>query len=72
MLKTISLQTLFCLQKKVRIQVLKGIRKVLQNPLPIQEDGFGISIVYKIIKKENNVMGICKKLRYRFASHPSE
>ena len=65
----------------VKIQVLKGIRKVLQNPLPLQEGGYGkplgnkdlndltnllkikfkktgIRVVYKIIKKENNVMKV--------------
>ena len=29
------------LDHSVRLQVLKGIRKVAQNPLPVQEGGYG-------------------------------
>lgn len=45
------------IDKSTRIQVINGIRKVLQNPLPANEGGYG----KPLSNKENSKLaGLCK------------
>ena len=45
------------LDKTARIQVINGIRKVLHNPLPASEGGYGKSLGNK---REMKLAGFCK------------
>lgn len=45
------------LEKSTRIQVMNGIRKVSQNPLPASEGGYGKALGNK---REMKLAGFCK------------
>lgn len=46
------------LDHSVQVQVLKGIRKVSQNPLPVQEGGYGKPLGHKTGANLTNLLKI--------------